>query len=1041
MQLVSSAATITDVDTDMASSLVVTIPTLSPGDDFVFPETPLLSLRTEPTLGGSLEVTYTGLQPVQTYLDLLLTFTYRSTAEEPGTDTREIDIQIFTPSDTAGRELGSDVVSTVVLILPVNDNAPEFSQAFYVGSIVENASPGTPVGVVVMARDGDNSEGTNITFATSDPFFSVHPASGEVTSLAPLNAEMTPLYELTITASDNDNVSLSSSISVLINVTDVNDEMPSFNQTLYSASVREDTSIGSTLLTVEATDGDITDENSVITYSISAVGSSGSGDSGLVMTTGSPDDLPFAVDPTTGDITLTRSLDFDAGITVYEFTVLATDSGFSPLESSSRVRVYVTDVNDNAPQITNTIFAFTIEENTPFPSPVVLIRATDADTGAGGQIQFTLQGTGTFSINPTTGLLSLSGPLDFETNRTYSFLLVASDLGSPLLSSQETVSIAVGNANDNQPMFSEESYSFVIQENAPFSVEVLATDADGDSIVYREVSGFVPGIQLDPLTGEISGFALDFEVRDSFLLVVEAADSRFSVSVNVSVSVVDLNDQPPIFAQDAYAVEIDESLPLGASVLQVRAEDGDTMENAAIEYSVYPVEQPFRIDQSTGIIFVSDSLDFDTSPTSYLLNVTARNTAPPHFEDYAAVSISLLDANDISPVLSLDQLNVTFVENSEPVFLAADLTVLDGDSNAHPLAQCSVVLTKVCAPTGIAPCVEAVSVSRELANLVGLSVVSFDEASEQMLLISGNASESLYQSLLQTLEYSNSAPEPAPGGRNVMIQCQDEDFSSNSVDITVSVQLLNEFCPVVAASSTEFNFTEGSASLEVGLLAGFVVSDEDSRPHNRLQGLRIVLSNRFDAPFESISVNESAGLQLMSGPPPGMEGSGDDLVSTTQILVLQSPTGPQPLPVFQQALASLVYANTRPEPTVAPRVITVAPMDPSLNCSSVELTVNVLPVNDNPPELVLSSGNALQYLEESGPLAFAAEAGLMVMDPDHNDLFPMQAATVVLGGILDVGGSEVLQYATTALPAGVRATTSLNGTSFTTWGLPPFTLT
>ena len=153
------------------------------------------------------------------------------------------------------------------------------------------------------------------------------------------------------------------------------------------------------------------------------------------------------------------------------------------------------------------------------------------------------------------------------------------------------------------------------------------------------------------------------------------------------------------------------------------------------------------------------------------------------------------------------------------------------------------------------------------------------------------------------------------------------------------------------------------------------------------------------------------------------------LPNTAQTLMLQTPQGqpPRPIAVFQRALLSLLYTNSHPEPTLVQRRITIAPMDMAPNCISVELTVNVLPLNDNPPKLVLSQGNTLQYTEESGQLAFAAEAGLMVTDPDHNAVFPMESATVVLQGILDGDSSELLQFSGSALPAGVEAAAAQDG--------------
>jgi hypothetical protein len=1016
------------MDTPHASFLVVTIPTLYPGDDYTFPDTPPFIFGKESN-SSSRVVTYSGVEPLGAYVNLTHSFTYRNSLDEPGMSTRGLTIQIFTPSDTLGEILGSNIPSTLIRVLPVNDNPPEFSQAVYEGSIMENAQPRTLVGVTVMAQDRDNSEGTNITYASSDGFFSVHPLTGVVSSIAPLDAELLPVYELTVTASDNDEgVSLTSSALVLINITDINDVTPVFNQSIYSVSTREDAPVGFTLLTVSATDGDVSEANSGVAYAIDA-STDGSGSGVALM--GAAASLPFAVDSLTGVITVTESLDFDRGVTLYQFTVLATDTGFPPVSSTSQVRVRVTDVNDNPPEFTNSLFSFTVEEDTLVPSAVVSFAASDIDSGAGGQVQFSLEGTNTFSINPTTGLLSLTRSLDFETNRSHVFFVVASDLGSPQLSSQEMVVITVGNVNDNQPVFSQPSYTFMVPENTGFSETVEATDADRDTIRYRAVSGFVPGIEVDIFSGEIfsiPGFFFDFESQNSYLFVVEAIDSSFSVTANVTIMVSDVNDQPPVFPQDVYEVDIDESLSPGSSVIQVNAEDGDVMENAIVEYSLVP-RGTFSINQLTGVISVSGPLDFDAGPTQYSLNVTARNPTSPFFEDYATVSIFLQDINDIPPELALDELNVTFVENEEPgaIMLAPDLVISDGDGIDHPLVRCTVVLVKSCIASDTTTCEESISVNGQLAEQMDVRVQSLGQGSEQILVVSGNVSELIYQSLLQTLQYDNPAPEPIPGQRTVTIQCQDEDFSSNAVEIAVFVQLRNEFCPVVTVASQEFNFTEGSYDLPVGLLAEFVLSDEDARPHNSLRGLRITLSNRLDSTFESISINDTAGLRVnMSDPPVGaVIGSGNDIFPTTQTIMLLSPGMPRPIFVFQRALRSLLYTNTNPEPSVGPRTITISPMDRMVNCSSVNLTVHILPVNDNPPDLVLSLGNTLQYLEESGPLAFADETGLTVSDPDHNNLFPLQGASAVLSGILNTG--EALQYADSALPAGVEATSSQDG--------------
>ena len=1007
----------------MASSLVISLPFLATGDNYTFPDMPPLTMSVESNFSSRV-VTYTGTNLIQTYVDLIQTFLYSNSLEEPETGVRVAMIQVFTPADTPGNVIGSNIASVSIQVIPRNDNPPEFRVSFYVGSIPENAPPGTSIGVTVVATDADVFGNTNITFTTSDTFFTVDPISGVVSNLRPLDVENTRVYQFTILATDNDiPVSLTSSVLVYVNITDINDNSPVFNQSSYSVSTREDTAIGAILLTVSATDGDVTEANSGITYMISAIDEMGIPGSGTepITPTGPSNliNLPFVINSITGDIALTDQLDFDAGITSYDFMVVATDTSSSPLSTFVPVQILIMDTNDNSPQFVNAPFSpFFVFEDTPFPSPIVFIMASDADTGINAQIEFTLQGTTTFSINGTTGLLSLNGPLDFETSRMHTFTVVATDLGSPPLSSQETIAISVGNINDNPPMFLEASYNFNGTENAPFLEAVEATDADGDFITYREVLGFGPEFTLRAFAGEISsvfGFTPDFESQRSYFLVVEAFDGIFSTFVNVSIIIEDLNDLPPVFLQDRYMIAIPESFPVGASVIQVAAVDRDTLSNALIEYNIQPQQVTFSINETTGIIFISGPLDFDTPPMSYFFNVTARNPVFPFYEDSATVSITLLDVNDFHPVLSIGQINLNFTENSDPISIASSIQISDGDSSEQLLVECSAVLTGSCTSTGVTLCNETIFVNETLADQLGLLVQNVDGPNGNNLTISGNSSIFSYQALLQTLQYGNFAAEPDPRVRSVQIQCQDYDFVSNTLEISIALQLLNEFCPTITTSVNTINFTEGSITLLVGHIAQFVFVDQDSAPHNTLQGLRITLDNHLDSPSEFISITNHTGLMAIDS---------TDSARLTQTIMLQTPQSQTPLPihVFSRALSSLVYTNNLSEPTVVPRHISVIPVDTAEGCTPVNVTINILPQNDNPPVLLVTQSSALQYQEESGPLAFATEAGLTIRDMDHNDLFPIQSSTVVLDGILDTTLNELLGYNASLLPVGVSAT-------------------
>ena len=137
-------------------------------------------------------------------------------------------------------------------------------------------------------------------------------------------------------------------------------------------------------------------------------------------------------------------------------------------------------------------------------------------------------------------------------------------------------------------------------------------------------------------------------------------------------------------------------------------------------------------------------------------------------------------------------------------------------------------------------------------------------------------------------------------------------------------------------------------------------------------------------------------------------------------------TGPASLETFTQVLQSLVYTNTHVEPTLGERRITITPVDGVLSCNAVELSITIVPVNDNAPDLFLNVTNLVRYEEESGPVFFAAEAGLQIEDLDHNHLFSMEGANVSLGGVRDFG-SEMLGYSEGLLPANISVSSDGGG--------------
>ena len=980
-------------------------------------------------------ITYSGSEPLSVYINLLTQLQYMNNVDEPQPGTRRVTVQVFTPSDNS-TSLGSNIAEITIQISPTNDNTPVFNQSSYRGFVFENEPPGTLAGVTVYANDTDIFGSTVITYRIdgNNLDFAVDPNSGVISTLRSLDADV-PSYrhQFTVIADDNDGtVSRSVSVSVTIEILDRNDIPPVFDQTLYSFAVLEDVPVGSTISgVVVARDRDRSIPNSVVTYQIQEPEGSGIVPaSALGPLSALP---PFTINSSSGAIVTTDLLDFETTFE-YSLTVLATDSGLPTLTGTTEVRVTIQDVNDNAPEFDERSYTITLFESTSIGVTVLTVTATDVDSTTNGQIQYSLEGTNTFSISTTTGDITLVQTLDHEREQAFNFTVIATDLaGNMPRSSEAQVFVFTTNVNDNPPFFSPPSPNFTVTENTALRVQVTASDPDGDRLSFSLNSSDVTDIfEINQTTGElrsVSGFRFDFELRQTFSLVVEVSDGLFAAYTSVTIYVLDANDLPPVFDQQRYNVSISEAVPVGHSAVQVVATDGDTGTNAEIEYSIPGgnIGNVFSINPLSGEITVTRSLDFDSPPLSYTLTVLAGNMAPPYLNAAAIVVVNLLDANDLQPMLTLDPLNITYIENSGQIPIATNIRVIDQDSGTHPVTQCSVnllrgecllgasELTQACgsSTTCAERCAESVAVDESLIG--GLNLSNTETNTTQTISIFGNATELTYQQLLSTLTYSNMAHEPVPGTRTVEILCQDGSQLSNTLQLLVTVELRNEFCADITTRQNAVSFTEETGDLPIGQMVMFTLNDRDRTPHDSVSQINITLSNRLDGPFEGISVTPVAGVTVMS--------SGGGMNSDSLTLQL---TGPASIRAFTQVLQSLVYANTHTEPSLGERRVIVTPVDGTLSCNSINLTITVVPTNDNAPDLLLNVTNFVQYEEESGAVLFAVEAGLRIEDHDHNNVFGLEGANVTLEGVRDIG-SEVLGYSDHLLPGSVSVSNESRG--------------
>ncbi|XP_071614970.1 protocadherin gamma-A10-like [Heliangelus exortis] len=514
-----------------------------------------------------------------------------------------------------------------VEIMDINDNAPSFQEGEMELRMSETTPPGSRF-PLSEAHDPDLGRNSLQSYELSgDEHFSLAVQTGpggdqrpELVLAKALDREEAAFHELVLRASDGGEPARTGTARIRVAVLDANDNAPVFSAAEYTVRVAEDVPVGSVLVTLTATDAD-EGVNGHVKYSLKKK-------KDIAMQI-------FQLDAETGAITVAQSLDFEEGDS-YELEVQAHDGG--GLFDSAKVYVSVTDVNDNAPQISVRSSLSEISEDVASGTVVALLHVQDKDSGANGQVRCSLEGGVPFRLRNSRGSyysVETSRELDREKVSEYNVTVRAADGGSPALRSSAVLALRVLDVNDNAPVFSEERYSARVSENNAASALVLrvrASDADwGENarVRYRLVEGRVRGAALSSYvsvqaeTGALYALrSFDYEeVREVGLWVVAEDGGAPALSSNVSVrlEIVDENDNAPqvLYPPPASASSSPGSLSSagwpavelaprwsepGSLVAKVVAVDADAGQNAWLSYEVWKATEPglFRVGLHSG---------------------------------------------------------------------------------------------------------------------------------------------------------------------------------------------------------------------------------------------------------------------------------------------------------------------------------------------------------------------------------------------------------------------------------------------------------
>ncbi|XP_055053276.2 protocadherin Fat 3a isoform X1 [Misgurnus anguillicaudatus] len=589
-----------------------------------------------------------------------------------------------------------DAVSAVdveVKVQDVNDNKPAFESDIYETLVTEGLSPGTRI-LQVRALDPDWAANGQVTYSLAPPgllggsagedikehgaYFAIDSSSGWISTLKGLDHEQTPAHSLTVWAYDlGDPASQSSSTTVTIAVSDSNDNIPQFLQPRYYGTVRESDAPGEVVAVLNTRDNDSSPGNRQVTYHITG------GNIGGV----------FALGLVQGEwkLYVKRPLDREER-ELYSINVTATDGLHV---SMATVEVTVMDANDNSPVCDPAVYSVSVSEDVPLNKQILRVRATDADKGSNAQIQFSLFGSGSedFSIHPHTGELKTAVALDREKVERYSLVARATDGGG--LWCEAEVVVVLLDVNDSPPLFSMTHYTASVYENTATKAlltRIQAIDPDlgvNRKVVYSLLDSADGFFSIDKSSGiVVLERLLDREVQSSYRITVRASDQgvpvRLSSLANITITVLDINDNPPVFERRDYLATLPEDVAVGTEVVQVYAASKDIGTNADIYYNIRSGNQQghFTININTGAISVSRPLDFE-SCKDYFLTVEATDGGTPPLGAVTMVNINLTDVNDNAPMFSRDAYSVSIIEDANIGDTVVKVTAEDIDSQAN----------------------------------------------------------------------------------------------------------------------------------------------------------------------------------------------------------------------------------------------------------------------------------------------------------------------------------------------------------------------
>lgn len=573
-----------------------------------------------------------------------------------------------------------------IILEDVNDNAPVFLSKSYYANISEASVIGTSV-LQVNAKDSDTGNNQEVFFqlveekGKSSDYFTIDRDTGVITTAQILDHEEIQQHKLRVRVVDGGVPALSSDVTVTIDVTDLNDNAPTFSELTYKSTVSELAPRGHFIIQVQASDADSSDSNNLEFSIVSG-----------------NEEQNFGIDKQTGAIVISNHRRPHMQ-PLYKLSVSVSDGVF---RNSVLVMVTVIGANFHNPTFSQLEYVVELIENSPVGTLVAEAKATDDDEGIYGQIHYQIVNDfakDKFSVNDNGEIFTLES-LDRENaiEKVIPISLIAKDGGGKV--GFCIVSVILTDVNDNAPQFRAAEYKATIASDAPRGTSVVriaasdmdeGSNADIEYSIEADVENVEENFEIHPTTGVIvtkeSLIGLENELYAFFVRAKDTGSPPKHSVVQVYISIVAPETPIPKFSEPHYRNTIAEDLLIGTEIDVIQAES-----EQPVVYSLVKGNTPesnenevFVVDRDSGALKLQKSLDHETAKW-YQLTLLAQ-TKYENYEIGASVNINIQvkDVNDNKPVFESDPYEAVIVENlpSGTQVIQVKATDQDSGTNGH----------------------------------------------------------------------------------------------------------------------------------------------------------------------------------------------------------------------------------------------------------------------------------------------------------------------------------------------------------------------